>query len=120
MINKIKYFIIFLLFSLHSQIYATDAWILWWWWAIWKEKIRNWDFHTNDIPIVLKWAIDYLLFFAGTISLIFVIVWAYRIALWTLEWDKSKWKETIYYALAWFVLASCSWLIMKLIIDNFS
>lgn len=117
MINKIKYLIFWLLLSIHAKIYATDAWVLGW---TTKEKIRNWDIHTDDIPNILKWAIDYFMWFAWTIALIFVIVWAYRIALWTLEWDKSKWKETIYYALAWFVLAACSWLILKLVIDNFS
>lgn len=119
MYNKYKYIILWALLSIHSNIYANEVWILWWT-NVTKDKIRTWDFHTDDIPLVISWAIDYLMWVAATISLIFIIVWAYKIALWTLEWDKSKWKETVYYALAWFVLSSCSWLIIKFVFDNFS
>lgn len=115
---KIRYLILVLLFSLHSQIYATDTWILWWIWSV--EKIRKWEIHANDIPGIISFAIDYLMWFAATISIIFIIIWAFKIALWSIEWEKSNGKKTIVYALAWFVLASLSWLIMKLIIDNFS
>ncbi len=117
MINKIKYFIIPLLFSLHSKIYATDAGILGW---VDQTKIRTWDIHTWDIPKIISYAIDYLMWFAATISIIFIIIWAFRISLWWLEWEKSEWKKTIFYALAWLVLSSLSWIIFKLIIDNFS
>jgi hypothetical protein len=116
-IEKLKYIILWILLSYHAKIYATDAWILWW---VTKEKLRDWDIHVDDIPNILRYAIDYLMWFAWTIAIIFIIIWAYKVALWTLEWDKSKWKETIMYALLWFVLAALSWLIMKLIIDNFS
>lgn len=119
--QKIKYFFSLYITLFHTQIYATnDAWILSWIWSGATEKLRTWEIHTSDIPGILKWAIDFCMWFAGTISIIFVIIWAYKIALWTLQWDKSKWKETIVYALGWFILAACSWLIMKLIIDNFS
>lgn len=115
--NKIKYIILGILLSTHAQIYATDAWVLWW---ISQEKIRKWDIHAEDIPKIISYAVDYLMWFAATISIIFIIVWAYKIALWSLEWEKSEWKKTIFYALGWFILASLSWLIFKLIIDNFS
>lgn len=115
--KKIKYLILPLLFSLHSQIYATDAWVLGW---VSQEKLRTWDIHTEDIPKIISYAIDYLMWFAATISIIFVIIWAYKIALWWLEWEKSEWKKTIFYALWWFVLASLSWVIFKIIIDNFA
>lgn len=105
------------LFSLHAQMYATDAWVLG---GVTQEKLRNGDIHTDDIPNIISYAIDYLMGIAATIAIIFVIVWAYKIALGTLEWDKSKGKQTIYYALAGFVLASLSWIIMKFVIDNFS
>lgn len=115
--KTIKYIFLAYLLSLHANIYAWDAWILWW---ISQTKIRDGDIHTDDIPKILTYAVDFLMWFAGTIAIIFIIVWAYKIALWTLEWDKSKWKETIIYALGWFILAACSWLIMKFVIDNFS
>lgn len=115
--KKITYTIWALLLSLHSQLYATDAGVLGW---VTKEKLRNGDIHTDDIPKIISYAIDYLMGIAGTIAIIYIILWAYRIALGTIEWDKSKGKETIIYALAWFILASLSWIIMKFVIDNFA
>lgn len=117
MVNKIKYIIFWFLLSVHSQIFATDAWILW---SKSVSDLRNWNIHSEDIPKMISYAIDFLMWIAGTISVIFIIIGSYKIALWTLEWDKSKWKETIFHAIAWFVLAALSWMIMKLVIDNFS
>jgi len=119
--NKIKYLILPIFFSYQSKIYATDAWILLWLQWTWvTKKIREWDIHADDIPKILSSAVDYLMSFAATISIIFIIIWAYKLALWSLENDKSKWKETILLALGWFILASLSWVILKLVIDNFS
>lgn len=115
--NKIKYIILWILLSIHADLYATDAWVLGW---VSQEKIRKWDIHIDDIPKIISYAVDYLMWFAATISIIFIIIWGYKIALWSLEWEKSDWKKTIFYALWWFVLAALSWLIFKLIIDNFS
>lgn len=114
--KKIKYIILSYLLSYSSYIYA-DGWVLWW---ISKEKIRSWDIHSEDIPKIISYATDYLMWFAATISIIFIIIWSYKIAIWSLEWEKSEWKKTIMLALWWFVLASISWLILKFVIDNFS
>jgi type IV secretory pathway VirB2 component (pilin) len=57
---------------------------------------------------------------AGTIAIIFIIIWAYKILFGSLEQDKTKWKDTIIMALSWFAIASLAWFIIKLIIDNFS
>ena len=70
--------------------------------------------------IAEKWAIDYLMGFAWTIAIIFIILWAYKIALWSLNNDKSKWKEMVVLAISWLILASLAWVILKIIIDNFS
>lgn len=114
--KKIKYLILFLLLTIHSNIFAAgDAWILWW---VSQDKIRRWDIHTDDIPWIIVYAINFLMWIAWTISIIFIIIWAYQIAFWSLSQDKSKWKETITLALAWFVLASLSWVILKLVISN--
>lgn len=115
---KHLYFILLWFFlSFHASVYAWDPWVLR---GTTVEKIRTGDIHSEDIPKILQWSIDYLMGFAATIAIIFIIVWAYKIALWSLEWEKSEWKKTIFLALGGFVLASVSWLILKLIIDNFS
>jgi hypothetical protein len=116
--TKIKYLILlFLSFNYSQIIVSADWWILWW---VSTEKIKNWDIHVEDVPWILIYAINFLMWIAWTVSIIFIIVWAYRILLWSLDSNKTKWKETIMYAITWFVVASLSWIILKVIIDNFS
>jgi type IV secretory pathway VirB2 component (pilin) len=57
---------------------------------------------------------------AGTVAIIFIIIWAYKILFGSLEQDKTKWKDTIIMALSGFAIASLAWFIIKFIIDNFS
>lgn len=85
-----------------------------------ETALRNWDIHTGDIPIIITWAINFFMGIAGTIAIIFVIVWAYKILFWALSQDKTKWKDTIIMALTGFAIASLSWFIIRMIIDNLS
>ena len=96
---------------------AADSWLLWW---VTEKKLRNWTITTEDIPKIISSAIDFLMWFAWTIAIIFIIIGWYKIALWSLEQDKTKWKETIFMALSWFALAALAWVIIQMIIDNFS
>lgn len=116
--TKIIYIIIWFLIY-NTQTYAEDLWVLWWS-GITLQKLRTWDIHTDDIPAMMMWAINFLMWIAGTVSIIFIIIWAYKLALWSLDNDTWKWKETITLALWWLILSALSWLILKLIIDNFS
>lgn len=116
--KKIKYIIFWILLSCHANLYAWDTGVLDGVGSV--EKIRRGEITSDDIPKILQWATDYLMWFAATIAIIFIIIWSYKIALWSLSWDKSDGKKTIFLALGWFVLASVSWLILKLVIDNFS
>jgi len=121
MINKIYLTIIWLLLSTHASLAAGTTHLLWW---TWDEstftKLRNWTISTKDIPDFINWAINFLMWFAWTIAIIFIIIWGYKIALWSLEQDKTKWKETIFMALSWFAVAWLAYVIIQLIIDNFS
>ena len=112
---------------MYSKTFAVDdAWILGWAWLGWWEacvtadKLRKWDLHLEDIPCILKWMIDILMGFAATIAVIFVIIWAYQIMIGSVSWDKSKGKTTIALALWGFALSALSWVIVKIIIDNFA
>lgn len=124
--KKNYYMIIWILLSTHATF--ADGWILWDfagqrpWEDIEKNTqiaLRNWDINMADIPVIIKWAIDFLMAIAWTIAIIFIIIWAYKILLGSLEQDKTKWKDTIIMAIWWFTLASLSWFIINLIIDNF-
>ena len=104
-----------------------DAWILWGWGIGWNPEkcitsaeLRTGDMHLDDIPCMVKGMIDIFMWFSATISVIFIIIWGYQILYWSLEWNKTKWKETIMMALGGFALAAFAWLIIKFILDNFS
>lgn len=126
--KKIFFIIVWVLLNTQLKVFANDIptnfdwWILSWVWTKEEQfdKIRKWNIHIDDIPLFLKWAIDYLMGFAWTIAIIFIILWAYKIALWSLNNDKSKWKEMVVLAISWLILASLAWVILKIIIDNFS
>lgn len=125
--KKINYIIsaIFIKLFLIKATFAeknTDSWILWDFRngnsEETAEAIRRWDIHLDDIPEIIKNAIDFGLGFAGTIAVIFIIIWAYQVLFGSLEQDTTKWKNTIIMAIWWFVIASLAWFIIKLIIDN--
>ena len=108
---------------LSTQASFSDGWVL----GEFRDNdeetvtaIRTWDIHIADIPNILKWAINFFMEIAGTVAIIFIIIWAYKILFGSLEQDKTKWKDTIIMALSWFAIASLAWFIIKFIIDNFS
>lgn len=117
-----KIFFSFLGFILSTQISfaVDDAWVLSWIWENAQTKIREGNIHIGDIPKIIVGAIDFFMGFAATISLIFIIIWAYQMLFGSVFDQKSKGKETIIMAISWLALASLSWLIIKLILDNFS
>jgi hypothetical protein len=115
--KKIFYTIIALFTSFQVALAGSNAWIFETS-GVTGDNLKQWNIHIGDIPNMIRWVIDFLLWVAGTISIIFVIVWAYQILFWSLSGDKSKWKNTIVAALIWFALASLAWFIIRFVIDN--
>lgn len=121
MLQKIKYLFYTLMWFLINieLLFAADAeWIFWN--TVTKENVRSWNIHIDDIPKILRNGIDLLLWVAWTITIILIIVWAYKIVFWAMTWEKTKWKETITMALIWFAISSLAWFIISFILDNFS
>lgn len=120
--NKIIYILIWYILSINIAL--ADWWVLWnfkkWDWTETEKALRNWDISLDDIPNILNGIINFWLGIAWTISIIFVIVWGYKILFWSIEQDTTKWKNTIIMALVWFAISGSAWLIIKLIIDNIS
>lgn len=114
--KKIYYTILWYIFT--TKYSFADWGILWD--TLTEKELRTWDIHTDDIPNILRWAIDFMLWIAGTVAIIFIIIWAYQILLWSFESDKTKWKNTIIMAIWWFMIASLAWFIINFIIDNLS
>lgn len=115
--NIIKLIFFTSFYFLHNIITFADAGILGW---VSDSELRNWEVHTDDLPKIITRAIDFIMWFAWTIAIIFIIIGSYQILFWSVSGDKSKWQATIKLALSWFALAACAWIIIKIIIDNFS
>ena len=114
-LNLINFY--YLLFN-NINIYARWKWLLEWvWWTV--DDLRTGNVHIDDIAWWLKWMIDIFLSLAGTISVIFVIIWAYYLLFGSLKSDHTKWKDTIVMALTGFAISVLAWFVVKLIFDNF-
>ena len=106
--------------NIQNTYAAEDLWLFWSDSSCVKQSdMRTWNIHIDNIPCMIQWAINFFLWIAGTIAVIFVIIWAYKILFGSLSQDKTKWKETIFMALAGFALAALAWKIIQLVIDNF-
>ncbi len=108
-----------LLFS--KMTFATDGWIFWkneWTKLKWGDL--NNQITLGDIPNMIKNAIEFFIWIAWTISIIFIIIWAYQILFGSLQQDKTKWKNTILMALWGFAISTLAWFIVQMIFDNFS
>jgi len=116
--KKIFFLIIWFFYSIKNTIANQNAWIFEWSWVTW-EKLKNWDISLEDMPNMIRSVINFWMWLAWTIAIIFIIFWAYQILLWSIENDKTKWKNTIIMAIWWFIIASLAWFIIRLIIDNF-
>lgn len=115
--NLIKTIFFTAFYFLHNLITFADAGILGW---VNENQLRSGEIHTDDIPNIIKFAIDFIMWFAWTIAVIFIIIGSYQILFWSVSGDKSKWQATIKLALGGFALAACAWIIIKIVIDNFS
>ncbi|MDD4151953.1 MAG: hypothetical protein PHR68_05030 [Candidatus Gracilibacteria bacterium] len=84
------------------------------------SDLKNGNIHTDDLPRIITGAIDFLMGFAGTISVVFIIIGAYQILFGAISGDKAKGQATVKLALTGFALSACAWIIIKIVIDNFS
>lgn len=122
-------FSVIALSSNYQSIFAANNWLLGWLEdsvdaegnkVTASERIRTWDIHLDDIPSVIDGMIDIFLWLAWTISVIFVIIGAYKMLFGSLTQDVTKWKSTIIMALTGFAISLLAWFIVKFIFNNFS
>ena len=112
---KFFYILLALLTSITSAFADEAENILW----ISNSKLRNGDVHLDDIPTAIRSAIDFFMSIAGTVAVIFIIIGAYKILFWSIQQDKTKGRDTIIMALTGFAIATLSWFIIKILLDNF-
>lgn len=95
----------------------TDWWILWN--GIW-DKLRKWEIEIGDLWDIIVYATDFFMSIAATVSVMFIIIWAYKILFGSISQDKTKWRDTILMAIWGFIIAALSWFIVRIIFKNFS
>lgn len=111
------------LFALNLELALADWWLFWdfkWSSSASEKALRTGDIHTEDIPNMIRGAIDFFLGIAWTISIIFIIIWAYQLLMWSMESDSKTWKKTIAMAIGWFAIAALAWVMIWFVIDNLS
>lgn len=106
---------IILLYLILSTQKSFAWWILGHEWALW-----SWYVSFDDIPNIIWHAINYFMWAAWMISVIFIIIWAYQIMFGSISQNNSQWKNTIIAAIFGFIIAALAWVIIKLILNNFT
>ena len=117
--NKFKNILLTTMMLIVTKISFADSPTSIVWWEF-HTDLREWDITFGDIPAIMTNAINFLMWIAATISVIFIIIWAYKILFGSISQDKTKWRDTILMAIWGFIIASLAWFIIKLILDNFS
>ncbi len=115
--NFIKIQLWLILLFLSKISYARDWWVFW---DSYWNKLRSWDINLDDIPNMIKNAIEFFLWISGTVSIIFIIIWWYQIIFGSLSQDKTKWRNTVLFALGWFIISTLAWFIVQFIFANFT
>ena len=123
--NKLKIYTWLLFLIINKISFAADInWGIFWEDKWEKLKWVKWEWNEwitlKDIPEMIKSAIEFFIWIAWTIAVIFIIIWAYKILFGSLQQDKTKWKDTIIMALWGFVIATLAWFIVQFIFDNFT
>lgn len=112
--KKIFYFIV-LFFTIINNVLASEGcWII----RTSCENLKSWEIKLNDIPNMIIYATNLLIWIAFTVSVIFIIIWAYKYLVWWMTWQTDQWRSTIIWAVFWATISACAFLIVKLLIDN--
>jgi len=117
MFKKIISYILVIFTSISSS-FANWKWLLEWI-SGWTSDIRQWNLDLDDVSGAIQWMIKIFLGITGSVSVIFVIIWAYYLLFGSMKQDISKWRNTITMALTGFAISALAWFIVKFVFDNF-
>ena len=79
------------------------------------EKFRTGNFELYDLPEYVVYLIEFLIYIAGGIAVLFVVIGGYKYMIGGATDDKEAGKKTIGYALAGFAIAVLAWTIVNFI-----
>lgn len=80
-----------------------------------SEKIASGGFEIYDLAPYVIYLIEFLIYFAGGIAVLFVIIGGYKYMIGGISDDKEAGKKTIGYALAGFAISVLAWVIVNFI-----
>ena len=109
--RKILFFVLSYIFAV-SHIFAADNYL-----GIDDDKLKNWDVWINDTPKTITSVTSFIIGMGATLSMIMIIVGAFRLALPTSD-NKQKWKDAIMYGIIGFIVTLSSWFIVNTLIAN--
>jgi len=79
------------------------------------EKFRSGNFELYDFGTYVQYLIETLIYFAGGIAVLFIVIGGYKYMIGGVSDDKEAGKKTIMYALAGFVITIIAWSIVNAI-----
>ncbi|MCK9272169.1 pilin [Candidatus Gracilibacteria bacterium] len=109
--RKILFFILSYIFAV-SHVLAEDNYL-----GIDNEKLRNGDVGIDQIPKTITSVTSFIIGFGATLSMLMIIVGAFRLALPTSD-NKQKGKDAIMYGIIGFIVTLSSWFIVNTLIAN--
>ena len=79
------------------------------------EKFATGEFELYDLPEYVIYLIEFLIYIAGGISVLFVVIGGYKYMIGGASDDKEAGKKTIGYALAGFAISVLAWTIVNFV-----
>ncbi len=79
------------------------------------EKFRTGEFELYDLGTYVQYLIEFLIYLAGGIAVLFIVIGGYKYMIGSVSDDKEAGKKTIAYALAGFAIAVLAWTIVNFI-----
>lgn len=116
--KKLIYFAISFSTLAFNSVFAWDSTNILW---MDEEKLKTGNITFSDIPKAIQNVTSFILWFASTIAMVMIIVWALRYSLWSVEWsspNKQKANDTIKYWITWMIISVSAWFIVNVIIKN--
>ncbi len=77
------------------------------------KKFRTGRFELYDLGTYVQYLIELLIFFAGGISVLFIVIGGYKYMIGSMSDDKEAGKKTIGYALGGFAVSVLAWTIVN-------
>jgi hypothetical protein len=80
-----------------------------------SEKFRTGEFEIYDLPEYITYLVEFLIYIAGGIAVLFVVIGGYKYMIGGMSDDKEAGKKTIFYALGGFATSVLAWTIVNFI-----